>query len=243
VTLSVDAVLVLVLSVYMLVYGREIGGLVRRIMPPGDGTPNDDFPTLALRAVSGYVRGQLLFTVIMGASATLGLWLLGVTGVFPDGQRYAVFFGAFYGLMELIPYFGPILGAIPPILVALFVDPIEAVWTTVFFVALQQLEGHVVAPQVFRLSLRINPILVILALLLGNQLYGIPGALVALPIATVLRQTVLYLRAHLVLEPWNTVAPPGVADRPPPGEDAPASPARVADTPPDPVVTGPGEPR
>jgi predicted PurR-regulated permease PerM len=220
VTLSVDAVLVLVLSVYMLVYGREIGRLVRTIMPPGNGTPEDDFPTLALRAVSGYVRGQLLFTLIMGASATLGLWLLGVAGVFPDGQRYAVFFGAFYGLAELIPYFGPILGAIPPILVALFTDPISALWVAIFFLVLQQLEGHLVAPQVFRISLRINPILVILALLIGDQLYGVPGALIALPLATVLRQFVLYLRAHLVLEAWNTVAPPGVAYRPPPGEAA-----------------------
>ena len=70
------------------------------------------------------------------------------------------------------------------------------------FVALQQLEGHIVAPQVFRLSLRINPILIILGLLIGYQLYGIAGALVALPVAAVIRQTIIYLRRHLVLEPW-----------------------------------------
>jgi hypothetical protein len=64
---------------------------------------------------------------------------------------------------------------------------------------------------VFRISLRINPILIILALLIGYQLYGIAGSLVALPISAVLRQTVIYLRRHLVLEPWATVAPiPGV---------------------------------
>ena len=67
------------------------------------------------------------------------------------------------------------------------------------FVALQQLEGHFVAPQVFRISLRINPILIILALLIGYQLYGIAGALIALPVIAVLRQTVLYLRKHMVL--------------------------------------------
>ena len=66
---------------------------------------------------------------------------------------------------------------------ALFNDPISAVWLILLFVALQQLEGHVVAPQVFRISLRINPILIILALLIGYQLYGIAGALVALPVA------------------------------------------------------------
>jgi hypothetical protein len=78
------------------------------------------------------------------------------------------------------------------------------VWVVLLFVALQQLEGHFVAPQVFRISLRINPILIILALLFGYQLRGIPGALLALPVATVIRATVLYLRRHLVLESWAT---------------------------------------
>jgi hypothetical protein len=60
-----------------------------------------------------------------------------------------------------------------------------------------------VAPQVFRISLRINPILIILSLLVGYQIYGIVGALIALPIAAVVRETVLYLRRHMVLEPWG----------------------------------------
>jgi predicted PurR-regulated permease PerM len=203
VTVGFELVLVLVLSIYLLVYGRQIGELVRRIMPPGDGTPEDDYPLLVQRAVFGYVRGQLLFSLVMGASASLALWIFGITGIFPDGQRYALFFGAFYGLMELIPYIGPIIGPAPAVLVALFNDPISAVWVILLFVGLQQLEGHIVAPQVFGLSLRINPILIILALLIGYQLYGIVGALVALPMAAVTRQTVLYLRRHLVLEPWT----------------------------------------
>jgi predicted PurR-regulated permease PerM len=205
VTISFDLVLVLVLSVYLLVYGKQIGELVRRVMPPGDGTPEDDFPLMVQRAVFGYVRGQLLFSLIMGASAAFCLWVFGVVGLFPQGQRYALFFGSFYGLMEFIPYIGPIIGPAPAVLVALFNDPISALWVTLLFVALQQLEGHFVAPQVFRISLRINPILIILALLIGYQIYGIGGALLALPIAAVIRQTVIYLRRHMVLEPWGTV--------------------------------------
>ena len=207
VTVGFDFVLVLVLSVYLLVYGKQIGDLVRRIMPAGDGTPQDDYPLLVQHAVSGYVRGQLLFSLVMGASAALALTILGVVGIFPDGERYAVFFGAFYGLMEFIPYIGPIIGPAPAVILALFVNPISAVWVILTFVLLQQLEGHVVAPQVFRISLRINPILIILALLIGYQLYGIVGALVALPVIAVLHQTVLYLRRHLVLEPWTVPAP------------------------------------
>lgn len=207
VTISVDLILTFVLSVYMLVYARDIGTLVRRWMPAGDGTPGDDYPLLIQHAVSGYVRGQLLFSLIMGASAAVLMELMGVLGIFRDGSHYAVFFGLFYGLMELIPYIGPILGPIPPIVVALATQPIAALWLLIVFVLLQQLEGHVVAPQVFRISLRINPILVILALLIGYQTYGIPGALLALPVATVVRATIIYLRRHLVLEPWTPGQP------------------------------------
>lgn len=207
VTFSIDLVLVLVLSIYLLVYGRQIGDLARRIMPPGDGTPEDDFPLLVQRAVFGYVRGQVLFSLIMGTSAGIALWIFGVIGIFPQGQTYAPVFGGFYGLMEFIPYIGPIIGPLPAVLVALFNDPISALWVVLLFVALQQLEGHFVAPQVFRISLRINPIVIILSLLIGYQLYGIAGALVALPVAAVIRQTVLYLRRHLVLEPWGTPSP------------------------------------
>ncbi len=209
VTFSFDLVLVLVLSIYLLVYGPDIGRLVRRVMPEGDGTSEDDFPLLVQQAVFGYVRGQILFSVVMGTSAALALWIFGLLGIFPDGSHYAVFFGAFYGLMEFIPYIGPIIGPAPAVLVALFNDPLSAVWLVLLFIGLQQLEGHIVAPQVFRISLRINPILIILGLLIGYQIYGIVGSLVALPVASVLRQTVIYLRRHLVLEPW-TVATPGV---------------------------------
>jgi predicted PurR-regulated permease PerM len=203
ITTSFDFVLTFVLSIYLLVYGKQIGDLVRRIMPAGDGTPEDDFPLLVQRAVYGYVRGQILFSLIMGTSAAIALWIFGQLGIFPAGARYALFFGGFYGLMEFIPYIGPIIGPLPAVLVALFVNPISAVWVVLLFIALQQLEGHFVAPQVFRISLRINPILIILGLLIGWTIYGVVGALLALPIATVIRQTVLYLRRHLVLEPWG----------------------------------------
>lgn len=216
-------ILVVVISIYMLLYAERIGRVVRSVMPPGDGTPEDDFSRRVQRAVFSYVRGQALFSLIMGASAGVAMWILGVTGVFPDGDDYALFFGIFFGIMELVPYIGPVLGALPPILVALLDDPLTAVWVTITFVALQQLEGHVVAPQVFGHSLRINPLLVIFALLIGGELYGILGALVALPLAAVGRETVVYLRRHLVLEPWGTMSstdaaagrPPGVAESPP----------------------------
>ncbi len=216
VELSFYVILVIVLSVYMLIYAPRIGVLVRKIMPPGDGTPGDDFPTRVQRAVSGYVRGQLLFSAIMGTSAGVALWLFGVLGIFPDGRTYAPAFGVFFGLMELVPYVGPVLGALPPVIVALVQDPLTALWVALLFVGLQQLEGHVVAPNVFGRALRLNPLLVIFALLMGGEIYGFFGALIALPIAAILRETVDYLRKHLVFESWGTASPLMLAERAPP---------------------------
>ena len=215
VELSFYVILVLVLSIYMLIYGPEIGRLVRKVMPPGDGSPEDDYPTRVQRAVSGYVRGQLLFSLIMGTSAGVALWIFGVLGIFPDGRTYAFAFGLFFGLMELIPYVGPLLGALPPIIVALVQDPLTAVWVALLFLALQQLEGHVVAPNIFGRSLRLNPLVVIFALLLGGEIYGFVGALVALPIAAVIRETLVYLYERIEFEPW-TAGPPMLVGRPGP---------------------------
>jgi predicted PurR-regulated permease PerM len=198
-----DLVLIFVLSVYMLLYGERIGKLVRSLMPSGDGTDADDYPHLVQRAVSRYVGGQLLFSAVMGASAGVSLYVFGVIGLFPDGKTYAIAFAVFYAAMELVPYIGPILGAAPPVVVALLTKPVSALWLVLLFIGLQQLEGHVVAPQVFGHTLRINPILVIFALLLGLHVDGIIGALIALPILSVLRETVLYLKRHLALEPWE----------------------------------------
>ncbi len=198
-----DLILIFVLSVYMLLYGARIGVLVRRVMPPGDGTPRDDYPSLVQNAVARYVGGQLLFSLIMGTTAGLAMYLLGVLGIFGPGRTYAAVFGIFYGFFELIPYVGPILGAALPVIVALFTDPVSALWVTLTFIGLQQLEGHLVAPQIFGHTLRINPLLVIFALLLGLQVHGIIGALIALPILAVLRETAVYLYRHLTLEPWN----------------------------------------
>ncbi|MHB8531611.1 MAG: AI-2E family transporter [Solirubrobacteraceae bacterium] len=198
-----DLVLIFALSVYMLLYGPAIGRLVRRVMPSGDGSKADDFPGLVQRAVSRYVGGQLLFSMIMGLSTGVSLYVYGKTGLFPDGSRYAVAFGVFYGVMELVPYIGPILGAVPPVLVALFTEPVSALWVVLLFIGLQQVEGHIVAPQVFGHTLRINPLLVIFALLLGLQVQGVIGALVALPILSVLRETAIYLARHVTLEPWD----------------------------------------
>jgi predicted PurR-regulated permease PerM len=204
-----DLIIVFVLSIYMLLYGKRIGGLARRVMPGGHDPRTDDYPTLVQHAVSRYIGGQLLFSVVMGATTGLGLYLFGVLGIFPDGEKFALAFGVIYGVAELVPYIGPFLGAIIPVLVALFTEgPLTAVWVGLLFLGLQQFEGHVVAPQIFGRTLRINPLLVIFALLFGLQVRGVIGALIALPILAILRETVIYLRTHLTFESWDKAPGP-----------------------------------
>jgi predicted PurR-regulated permease PerM len=224
---SLALILIIVISVYMLLYGERIGAAVRSVLPRGDGTPEDDFPTGIQGAVFGYVRGQVLFSLIMGTSAGVLLWVLGTLGVFPDGRTYALFFGAWYGFAELIPYVGPAIGAFPPVVIAAFSgEPLDAVWLIIAFTALQQLEGHVVAPNVFGQALRINPLLVIFALLLGGQLYGFIGAFISLPLAAIVRETIVYFRRHLVFEPWDLPAVARAGPLPPAAAEHREEPSR-----------------
>jgi predicted PurR-regulated permease PerM len=135
------------------------------------------------------------------------LYVLGSLGIFPEGKTYAVAFGAWFGFAELIPYIGPAVGGLPPVIIAaLSDDPLDAVWLIIAFVALQQLEGHVVAPNVFGQALRVNPLLVIFALLLGGEIAGFIGAFIALPIAAILRETVVYMHQHLRFQRWDLPA-------------------------------------
>ena len=204
---SLALILIIVLAIYMLIYGDRIGAIVRASVPPGDGTPDDDFPTRVQASLFGWVRGQVLFSLIMGTSAGLMLYILGSLGIFPEGKTYAIAFGAWFGFAELIPYVGPAIGAFPPVVIAALSDnPLDAVWLIIAFTALQQLEGHVVAPNVFGQALRINPLLVIFALLLGGQLAGFIGAFIALPIAAIVRESVVYLRRHLTFQRWDLAA-------------------------------------
>jgi len=200
---SLALILVIVISVYMLLYGERIGSTVRSVVPRRPGA-QDDYPTRIQRAVIGYVRGQLLFSLIMGTSAGVLLWVLGSLGIFPDGKTYALFFGAWFAFAELIPYVGPAIGAAPPVLLALFSgEPLDALWLTIAFTGLQQIEGHIVAPTVFSQALRINPLLVIFALLLGGQVYGFIGAFLALPLAAIVRESVDYFRYNFTFERWD----------------------------------------
>jgi predicted PurR-regulated permease PerM len=215
-----DTVLILVVSIYMLLGMDRFGRALDRRFPPYDGRP------LLLRvehALVSYVRGQFLLSLIIGTSAGLGLYILGVTGLLPGGDRYALVFGAWVALTEVLPYVGPWLGAVPPLVYALVVHPLSAVWVALLFLGIHQLEGHLVVPNVMGRSLRLHPLLVIFGLLAGSAIYGLAGALMALPLLAVGRATWEFFAERIVFEPWTGGVVPvevePVAAAPPPGPE------------------------
>jgi predicted PurR-regulated permease PerM len=193
-------VLILVVSIYMLLDMSRLKARVDRRFPPSPGKPG--LIVCMEQAVAGYVRGQVLLSLIIGTTAGVGMWVLGMTGLVPGADRYAVVFGAWVAVMELIPYLGPWLGAIPPIIFALVVHPLSAVWVALLFLGIHQIEGHVVVPKVMGSALRLHPLLVIFGLLAGGELYGLPGIFVALPFLAVMRAMWEFFGERVQFEPW-----------------------------------------
>jgi predicted PurR-regulated permease PerM len=216
-------VLIIVVSIYMLLDMGRLSAAVDRRFPP-----RPDSGSLIPRiesALAGYVRGQVLLSLIIGVSAGVGLWVLGTLGWAEGMDQYALLFGAWVGFMELIPYLGPWLGAIPPVTYALIVDPVSAIWVTLLFLGIHQIEGHIVVPNVMGSALRLHPLLVIFGLLAGGEIYGLAGIFVALPLLAVLRALWEFAGERLELEDWRGEGPvPVEVEVEPPVQEAPAPP-------------------
>jgi predicted PurR-regulated permease PerM len=201
VSLLFSTVLIIVISIYMLLDMQRLARVIDRRFPPRPGSR----PLMwrVEHALVAYVKGQLLLSAIIGTSAGIGLWLLGITGLLPGGDKYAVLFGLFVAFTELIPYLGPWLGALPPFFYALAVDPVSAIWVVLLFLFIHQVEGHIVVPNVMGSALRLHPLLVIFGLLAGGEIYGLPGIFVALPLLAVVRAVWEFFHDRIELEPWE----------------------------------------
>jgi predicted PurR-regulated permease PerM len=201
VSLLFSTVLIIVISIYMLLDMQRLARVVDRRFPPRPGSR----PLMwrVEHSLVAYVKGQLLLSAIIGTSAGIGLWVLGVTGLFPGGDTYALLFGLFVAATELIPYLGPWLGALPPFFYALAVHPVAAIWVALLFLFIHQVEGHVVVPNVMGTALRLHPLLVIFGLLAGGEIYGLPGIFVALPLLAVARAVWEFFAERIELESWE----------------------------------------
>jgi len=141
------------------------------------------------RVVGGYVRGQAITSISIGVFVFVLLSVLGV----PNALALAIF----AALTDLVPFIGGILAAIPAILTALTVSPTTAVIVWVGIFLYQQFEDRILIPRIYGRTLRLSPVAVLIALLVGGTLLGIVGALLALPIAAGIRVLIEDLRVEL----------------------------------------------
>jgi predicted PurR-regulated permease PerM len=173
-----DALLVLVISVYFVADGARLRTRSLALVPAEHRDQALFVEANVGRVLGGYLRGQLTLAAIIGVATGVGMSVLGLP--------YAVVLGVLAGLLELVPMFGPILSAIPALLVALFLPFPTVVWVLLFFLGIQQIENNVLAPRISGHAVGLHPLGAMFALLAGFQLAGVIGGLFAVPIAGVL---------------------------------------------------------
>ena len=170
---------VLIITFYLLVDADSIVRTLQRLFPRPEQARVHDACRRVTTKVSAWLGGQLLLAAIIGSTAALGLWLLGVP------YFYVLALVAAVG--EMIPVIGPLIAAIPAILVAFTVSPAVALGVAIFFVIQQQVENHVLVPKIMERQVGVSAVIVIVSLLLGGSLLGIAGAILAVPTAAILQ--------------------------------------------------------
>ncbi len=169
---------VLVVTIYML-FDRE---KMKKYVTSFFGERQEQVEKLLQKIedkLGSWLRGQVILSVVVGTLVYLGLSILGV--------EYALPLAIIAGLLEVVPMIGPIISAIPAILIGLTVSPLFAAIIAGLYLAVQQIENQIIVPQVMRRAVGLNPLLVILAVSIGGRLLGIAGALLAVPIAVVIQ--------------------------------------------------------
>ena len=173
ISVTLQIALIVLASVYFLYdYPRFIANF-RRYIPVKYRPVVADISEKADVAVGGYLRGQLLITSILGVLVWLGLTIVGVP------LATAIAFIA--ALFNLVPYLGPVIGAVPAVLLGLTVSPLTAVLAIVIFIVANQLEGNVLSPMILSRSTNLHPVTVLLAIMTGLGMFGLVGALLAVP--------------------------------------------------------------
>ena len=173
-----------ILAVFLLAYywTQESTQVVRsiiRLVPLHRRKETQEFLQLAERKIGGYVRGQGILCLVVGIAAFVFYSLIGLP--------YTLVLAIFAGLMEMVPVFGPALGAVPALLAALSTDPSKAVWVLVVTGLIQMMENLWLVPRIMKNSMGVNPIIILLSLVAFGTVFGFAGAVLALPLAAIIQ--------------------------------------------------------
>jgi predicted PurR-regulated permease PerM len=193
------AVLVLapVLAIYILIDLERFKSNSLNITPPHHREETAFVAGEVSTAMGSFVRGQLLVSVIVGIASSLGMWLIDLP--------FWLIIGILAGFLNLIPFLGPVVGGALAALVALLNgDLSQAIWAVLIFVAIQQVDNHVITPLVQRTRVNLSPLVIILALIIGGSVAGLLGVLVAVPMTAAIRIIVGHLwRTRVLGETWG----------------------------------------
>lgn len=173
------AFVVPILAFYLLRDSRQIQGFVLGLLPRRQRQPMLQLARRVDRVLGAWIRGQMLVSLVVFVLSFVGLMLV--------GMDFALVLGIFSGITNFIPYFGPILGAIPGVALALLQSPYTALKVAVVYTLVQQLESGVISPQIMGHSIGLPPLVIIIALLAGGQFGGIVGMIFAVPVAAILK--------------------------------------------------------
>ena len=167
--------IVLVITFYLTVEENALKKFVKYIIPSKHRTYTMDLIERMQIKIGLWLRGQLLLSLIVGILTYIGLSILGV--------KYALLLAIVAGVLEIIPYLGPWLAAIPAVLVSFSDSLTKVLLVVILYVIIQQLENNLIVPKLMQKMVGLNPIIVIMAILIGIKLGGIIGGLLGVPVA------------------------------------------------------------
>lgn len=161
-------------------------------------------------SLGSFVRGQLLVAFIVGMASSVGMWAIDLP--------FWLLIGLLAGLLNLIPFLGPIVGGALAALVALLNgDVSQAIWAVAIFTAIQQVDNHVITPMVQRARVKLSPLVIVLALIIGGSLAGLLGVLIAVPLTAAVRIVVGHLwRTRVLGQSWQEASEAMIEVTPPP---------------------------
>lgn len=195
--LGLNIFLVFVISVYMLIDTERLRDAAKKTVPVQFRDDGVRLFGKMQKALGSYLRGQLLVSTVMGILGGLIAWYGG-------GGTYVFIIAVWVALTEVIPLIGPFLGAAPAVLLAWFiVSPTRALVVALLFLAVQQLEGHILVPRIMGKSVGVHPLWVMFAVLSGAALGGIMGALFAVPLVAIIKVIIDFYSEEIVLEKWQ----------------------------------------
>lgn len=174
-----DLVLGMIIAYYLIVDERVFKNMILMLVPKRYRNDVKVVGRNISGIISSFVRGQLLTAVIIGVLITIGLFVLEID--------YALPLGLIAGISNVIPYFGPIIGAIPAVMVALLVSPVKVMWVMALMFFIQQIDNIVISPKVIEGRLGLHPVTTILSVLLGGEFFGIAGMLFGVLVVAILK--------------------------------------------------------